>query len=96
MQQVKFFSQQLVALHVVDELLGPQLELRLSVGVLGWGAERTCYWMAATAWLSFITTLVRESLKVYSLTEWLPFEVEKSLDRLDLNPPRSSLHSFSD
>jgi hypothetical protein len=52
--------------------------------------------MAATTWLSFITTLVRESLKVYSLTKWLPFKVEKSLDRLDLNPPCSSLHGFSD
>ena len=35
MQQVKFLSQKLVAFEVIHELLGSQLELRLSVWVLG-------------------------------------------------------------
>ncbi len=52
--------------------------------------------MAATTWLSLIATLVREAFKVDSLAEWLPLKVEEGLDGLDLNPPGSSLHSFSD
>ena len=96
MQKVKFLSQKLVAFEVIHELFGSQLELRLSVWVLGWGAKGARYRMAATTWLSLIATLVREAFKVDSLAEWLPLEVEEGLDGLDLDPPSSSLHRFSD
>lgn len=96
MQQVKFLSQKLVAFEVIHELLGSQLELRLSVWVLGWGAKGARYRMAATTWLRLIATLVREAFKVDSLAEWLPLEIEEGLDGLDLDPPGSSLHRFSD
>lgn len=80
---------------MVDYLLLSLLELHFRLGVLRRLAKRAAYGVAAPACrLGIVPGLVRKAVKVNALAEGLPFEIEKCMDRLNLDPPRASGHSL--